>query len=87
MDEEVKFTGLLTRNARGHFLPEETYTFTSREKMQNWKRRRLGRCDTEELHILDSDGDLIYYYSMSQCIEEMYRKDGSVTKYTCWMGL
>lgn len=68
--------------------PNETVkVWETRKQMLTWLYRHKFNKNTIELYIQDNDGDLIYYLRSTPHLEEMYRKDGTLTKLTTEIGL
>ena len=58
---------------------EITKVWETRRQMSKWLYRHRHKDNTIELHVQDKDGDLMYYCNRDKGIEEMYRKDGTLT--------
>lgn len=65
---------------------EVTKVWETRRQMCTWLYRHRHEDNTLEMHVQDTDGDLMYYYNKGKGIEEMYRKDGTLATVIQEMG-
>lgn len=65
---------------------EDVREDVSRRSAWKWIHRHREADNTIELFVQDEDGDLVYFYRRKPLLEEIYHKDGTLTKHLKEMG-